>query len=91
MSRWIRTLSLMQNSCRMHLRFLASVADCNWFVCECWWHTNWWQRKLEESCHGWMQVELGLLTRFAWWWQDLHAIELLKVLYQRVCQTRHDL
>jgi hypothetical protein len=29
-------------------------------VCGCWWHANWQQRKLEESCHGWKQVELGL-------------------------------
>jgi hypothetical protein len=49
-SQWIRTLSLMQNSCGMHLQFLALVVDCDW------------------AC----------LTRFAWWRQDLHAIELLR-------------
>ncbi len=30
MSRWMRTLSLRQNSCRMHLQFLASLADYDW-------------------------------------------------------------
>jgi hypothetical protein len=30
MSQWMRTLSLRWNSCRMHLQFLASVADCDW-------------------------------------------------------------
>jgi hypothetical protein len=29
MSRWMRTLLLRWNSCGMHLRFLASVVDCN--------------------------------------------------------------
>ncbi len=32
MSRWMRTSSLMQNSCGMRLQFLASAADCDW-VC----------------------------------------------------------
>jgi hypothetical protein len=42
--------------------------------------------KMLKAIYGMLQS--SLLTRFAWWWQDLHAIELLRAHIGEWTMTR---
>ncbi len=68
------------NNLERTLSTLCRLGQITQIWTDCWWHTNWRQRKLEESCCGWMQVELDLPLRFygiLCWWPTSLAWEVL--------------